>query len=168
VNLRLPLRIEKEQVAYFNAGGSAEYRPGRMPIFIHWRTESVYGFPDLGNGVKTGFHHAGTYIDHPDQHDFQPNASDLSRMSRYIGDNMPGLAPEPLAPVTCLYTNTPDEDFIIDALPSAPNVIIGSPCSGHGFKFAVGVGRALADLAVLGETDMSISHVRKLRDKVYR
>jgi sarcosine oxidase len=62
--------------------------------------------------------------------------------------------------VTCLYTTTPDHNFVIDLLPGFPNVAIASPCSGHGFKFATGIGRALADLVQFGKTEMEIGHTR--------
>jgi sarcosine oxidase len=170
IGWRLPLRTEKEQVVYFHsAAGSAlaQFRPGAFPIFLHYRTEHVYGFPDLGNGVKVGFHHAGHYINHPNEQDGVPDAGDLLRMSRYIQNFLPALDATPRNPLSCLYANTPDHDFIIDTVPNVPNVLVGSPCSGHGFKFAIGVGRALADLAVHGATAMSINHVRKLQSGQY-
>jgi sarcosine oxidase len=58
---------------------------------------------------------------------------------------------------TCLYTMTPDGDFIIDRLPGAPRVVVASPCSGHGFKFAPAIGEILADLATTGATTRDIS-----------
>lgn len=158
----LPLRIEREQVAYFDARGSAEFRPERMPIWIHYRALIAYGFPDLGNGVKAGFHHAGHYLNSADENNGQPDAADLERLGNYIRMRFPALDPTPRNALTCLYTNAPDEDFIIDALPSVPNVIVASPCSGHGFKFAVGIGRALADLVQHGETSLHIRHTRRL------
>jgi sarcosine oxidase len=53
---------------------------------------------------------------------------------------------------TCMFTNTPDEHFILDTLPGLPQLIVASPCSGHGFKFASVIGEILADLAVTGAT----------------
>jgi sarcosine oxidase len=58
---------------------------------------------------------------------------------------------------TCLFTNTPDEHFIIDTLPGRPEVILASPCSGHGFKFASAIGEILADLAHEGGTSADLS-----------
>jgi sarcosine oxidase len=57
----------------------------------------------------------------------------------------------------CLFTNTPDEHFVIDTLPGAPEVVVASPCSGHGFKFASVVGEALADLAIEGSSKLDLS-----------
>ena len=61
---------------------------------------------------------------------------------------------------TCLYTMTPDRNFLIDRLPGAPNIVVASPCSGHGFKFAPVVGEILADLATEGGTGHDISRFR--------
>ncbi len=158
----LPVRIEREQVAYFDTRGDARMARGQWLIWIHYRSQIVYGFPDLGSGVKAGFHHAGHYIAHPDDNAGPLNADDLRALGDYVRERFPSLDPTPRNGLSCLYTVTPDEDFIIDPLPSAPNVILASPCSGHGFKFAVGIGRALADLALHGETEMSIAHTRKL------
>ena len=58
---------------------------------------------------------------------------------------------------TCLYTMMPDGDFLIDRLPGCPQVIVASPCSGHGFKFAPVIGEILADLAVDGTTAHDIA-----------
>jgi sarcosine oxidase len=62
-----------------------------------------------------------------------------------------------VAAKTCLYTMAPDGDFILDRLPECPAIIIASPCSGHGFKFAPVIGEILADLAVAGTTAHDIS-----------
>jgi sarcosine oxidase len=61
---------------------------------------------------------------------------------------------------TCLYTMTPDHDFIVDRMPDAPNIVVASACSGHGFKFAPVLGEVLADLATKGETQHDISRFR--------
>jgi sarcosine oxidase len=68
-----------------------------------------------------------------------------------------------LAAQTCRYTTTPDGDFILDRLPAAPAVIVASPCSGHGFKFAPVLGQVLADLATRGATRHDISRFRLAR-----
>ncbi len=60
---------------------------------------------------------------------------------------------------TCIYTRTPDDDFILDVSPSDPRVVLASPCSGHGFKFASVIGEVLADLATRGATRHDISRL---------
>ena len=72
------------------------------------------------------------------------DAANRARVTDYVGRYLPGLVPEPYAETTCLFTNTPTEDFIIDR---AENITVLSPCSGHGAKFAPLLGRLAADLA---------------------
>ena len=78
---------------------------------------------------------------------------------RYVGDRLPALSGRCVKTRTCLYTVTPDSRFLIDRLPSAPNVIVASPCSGHGFKHSAAIGEALAQLALSGESTLDLDRV---------
>jgi len=80
-----------------------------------------------------------------------------------LADHIPAANGSLAAAKTCLYTVTPDRDFLIDRLPAAPNIIVASPCSGHGFKFAPVVGEILADLAMDGGTRHDIGRFRLVR-----
>jgi len=74
-----------------------------------------------------------------------------------LAEHIPAANGRLIAAKTCLYTTTPDGDFIVDRLPGAPNIIVASPCSGHGFKFAPVIGKILADLATIGATTHDIA-----------
>ena len=74
-----------------------------------------------------------------------------------LADYLPAANGRLIAAKTCLYTMTPDGDFLIDRLPGAPSIIVASPCSGHGFKFAPVIGEILADLATTGATAHDIA-----------
>jgi sarcosine oxidase len=76
---------------------------------------------------------------------------------------MPDANGELLKSAVCMYTNTPDLHFLIDYHPAHPQVLIASPCSGHGFKFASAVGEVVADLLIEGQTDTDISLFRLAR-----
>jgi sarcosine oxidase len=157
--LKLPLKVTQEQPVYFAPIRNAEsFRAGRFPIWIHYRKPHfAYGFPMLDTpGVKVAFHHDGPVID-PARADRTPNPEVSRRLKEYLKQYLPDAAGEIVEEVTCLYTTTPDHNFVIDLLPGIPNVAIASACSGHGFKFAAGIGRALADLVQFGKTDMEIS-----------
>jgi sarcosine oxidase len=84
---------------------------------------------------------------HPDQRDFAVDDATRKRVIAHVERWMPGLDPTPHHEVTCLYTTTPDEFFVLER--HGP-VVVGSPCSGHGFKFAPAVGERLAALALEG------------------
>lgn len=159
----LPLKITQEQPVYFAPLRNAEsFRPGKFPIWIHYRKPHfTYGFPMVATpGVKLAFHHDGPAID-PAAAERTPNPAVSRRLQEYLQTYLPDAVGDVVEEVTCLYTTTPDHNFIIDLLPGFPNVAVASPCSGHGFKFATGIGRALADLVQFRKTDMEISLNRR-------
>ncbi len=161
IDLALPLKVTQEQVVYFKpAANEAAFERGAFPIFIHWRSQDVgYGFPIIGaRGVKIGFHHDHYQIDPNSER--APREAVTQRLLAYARRYLPDAAGAPFEPTTCLYTTTPDEDFVVDVAPAHPNILVSSSCSGHGFKFGIGIGRALADLAMHGQTDMHIGHIR--------
>lgn len=154
LDLDLPLRVTREMVAFFAPCDPAPFQPGRFPVFIHhsdggW---AGYGFPIFGlPGVKVAFHGGGPEVALDDE-DRSVDPGRLAELRRYATGLLPGLSGEVIYAVSCRYTLTPDEHFIIDRHPAYPQVVVASPCSGHGFKFGVLVGRILADLAGPGTT----------------
>ena len=147
-DLELPFRIERQVLHWFDATGDAgQFTAEHCPIHL-WQFDGrrfFYGFPDLGNGVKAAFHHDGetTTIDSV-RRAVAPEEVEAVRaaLSRFLPDAAGPL----LRSVVCVYTNTPDEHFWIDRHPKDRRVLVASPCSGHGFKFAPVIGEILADL----------------------
>jgi len=142
-----PLRVTQEQPLHF-----APLIEGEWPSFIHHRGadlapfQFVYGMRTPGEGVKVGFHHAGPECD-PDARDFAPEPSRLATLLDYIAEWVPGVDVEAWTPISCTYTSTDNEDFVIDAV---DGLVVAAGFSGHGFKFAPLVGQLLADLALDG------------------
>ena len=97
--------------------------------------------------MKLAEHHTGPDV-HPDTRNGVVDAFDRDHMVEFVRAWMPGLDATPVDEVTCLYTTTATEDFLLDRVGS---VVVASPCSGHGFKFAPLVGRMIADLVDEGE-----------------
>jgi sarcosine oxidase len=146
--LRGLFQVERQVLLWFKALDHAEFTPEVFPIHL-WEYEPekmFYGFPDLGSGVKVAFHHQGD-LTNPVTVDRTVHSSDVARMRELLARYLPNANGTFLRGTVCLYTNTPDGHFILDALPDNPNVIVASPCSGHGFKFASAVGEVLADMA---------------------
>ena len=103
----------------------------------------MYGFPRLTTGVKASIFHDGETVPDPDVRRRPADAAETGRLQEYLGTFMPALRSAPVrATMTCVFTNTSDGRFIIDRHPAHPQVIISSPCSGHGFKFSSAVGEA--------------------------
>jgi sarcosine oxidase len=147
--LRPRLQIERQVLLWFKAVDPDLFAPEIFPIHL-WEYEKdkmFYGFPDLGSGVKVAFHHQGE-LTNAVVADRNVHGTDISRMRTLLQRYLPEANGNFLRGTVCLYTNTPDGHFILDRLPSNPNVILASPCSGHGFKFASAVGEVLANLAL--------------------
>lgn len=136
-----PISVTREQKVHFTPRVDMAW-----PSFIHRQSNGVgiYGLESPGEGIKVAEHHTGPEVD-PDTRDFELVPEGVDRIVRYVEEWFPGLDPTPVSPATCLYTNTPNDDFILDRV---GDVVIVSPCSGHGFKFAPEIGRLAADLAM--------------------
>ena len=146
----VPIKIERVTTSWF-APVDSGYDPSECPVFIFQEQDDVdsYGFPDLGNGVKVGLHHKGPLHTHPDEVSRTVTADDEADVRRVVKRLLPRAAGACLSTTVCLYSNTPDKDYIIDYLPgTGRRVVIGSACSGHGFKASAAVGEQLAALAV--------------------
>jgi sarcosine oxidase len=141
--LELPLEVEPQQLHWFApAGGPAPFAADRFPIYI-WDLDNgvqFYGFPaDDDDLVKVAF--------------FRSKVTGEAAIRAALGPYLPALARGTLArTVSCRYTLTPDQHFVIGHHPGHSNVVMASPCSGHGYKFASVIGEILADLAIDGAT----------------
>lgn len=136
------LRVTEESPAHFAPRAPA----ARWPSFNHFVApgswpSNVYGMPTPGEGIKVGFHGIGDEVD-PDDRPFLPVRQ--QELADYVREWMPGLDADTAAPITCTYTTTPDEAFVLDR---RGRIVVGAGFSGQGFKFAPGVGAVLADLA---------------------
>jgi len=160
--LKPHLTITRQAVGWFKPLRPQTVGFGDLPIFIVEGPRGlVYGFPDFeGRGVKAAQHDLGPVVG-PDA--WEPPASDeeLEVVSATLCDFVPGASGPIVDREICLYTNTlaadvqndqgqgdDGKEFIIDRLPQDPRIIVASPCSGHGAKFASAIGEMLADLAL--------------------
>ena len=157
-DLNLPLRVTRQQKFYFSAERTEDLVPERLPVYTDLDTE-FYGFPLHGPGIKAA----------DDSQGETTSARTIDRTldlekGRELGAWLSRLMPRAgfrfLEGSTCMYTMTPDEDFLIGPHPRKPSVLIAAGFSGHGFKFATLVGRILAELAVDGQTPYPISRFR--------
>jgi sarcosine oxidase len=164
-DLPAPLRVTRQVMGWFAPPDPALVAPGRFLAFLLESAHGIhYGFPPFGDGlVKVAKHHHSAETVDPDTYDHTVSAVDEHLIRAAIAAHVPAANGPLAAAQTCLYTMMPDGDFLIDRLPGWPQVIVASPCSGHGFKFAPVIGEILADLAITGTTAHDISRFRLAR-----
>lgn len=138
----IPVRVTREHYVHLAPHADATM----WPSFIHYREPvAAYGLETRGEGIKLGEHHAGAALRAPDDPlDASLAGAARARLVEYAREWIPGVDTDAVSEATCLYTTTPSEDFVLDRV--GP-VVVCSPCSGHGFKFAPLVGEFVADLA---------------------
>ena len=160
-DLNLPLKVERQVAFWFEPDeSSVSYHTAKFPIFAHEFTPGIlcYGFPRLPRGVKASIMHGGELSDSPDDVRRNVDETDIAALRDSLRPVLPALAESRvIGTTTCLFTNTPDTDFIIDFHPAHPRVLISSPCSGHGFKFASAIGEVQADLLTSGRSRFDLS-----------
>jgi sarcosine oxidase len=145
---------ERQVLGWFHTADDAKFMPERMPVAILMVDEGPYfTLPIWGApGLKIGLHRHRNEQGHPDTLSRVPTYEDEALLRLCLKRYMPDANGAVADLRTCLYTNTPDEHFIIDHVPGAANVLVASPCSGHGFKFASVIGEILSDLATAGKS----------------
>lgn len=156
------LHAERQVVGWFGVRDTMAFQPERFPVFVMEATGGTYyGFPEYGvPGFKIGkYHHRGEVID-PDTMSRAVDAADEAALRACTSAVFPGGDGPLLHASTCMFTNTPDEHFLIDRLPDAPEALVVSACSGHGFKFCSVIGEIVADLVATGDTAHDISLFR--------
>lgn len=161
-DLRPVLSLSRLVLTWYRPRRPDHFALGALPVFaIESEDDIVYGFPDFaGTGFKCASHFSSGRLAHPDDARQDAGPADEARTRLFLERFLPEGAGDLIAMKTCIYTMTPDEDFVIDRLPADPRIVVASPCSGHGFKFASIIGEVLADLALDGETRHDISRFR--------
>jgi sarcosine oxidase len=159
------LTLTRQPLAWFEPSRADLVSPDRFPVFLfESETDIVYGFPDFaGTGVKAASHRHGRVLSSAGAASQDADAADAAPLADALSRYVPAAAGPVRSLKTCIYTNTTDEDFILDRHAAHPQIVLASPCSGHGFKFSSIVGEILADLATGGATQHDISRLRLSR-----
>jgi sarcosine oxidase len=163
-DISLDLRIERQVVFWFDPQlDNNLFDQSRFPIYAYEFAPGhfCYGFPRLARGVKAAGMHSGEISDHPKNVRRSISPDEVEPLRAALSPVLPRLAEAPVRDsTTCIFTNTSDEDFLIDFHPAYRQVLISSPCSGHGFKFSSAIGELQADLLTSGKTRFDISPFR--------
>ncbi len=163
-DLHLPLVVERQVLVWFDpsipAATPDRFDPKCFPIFVYEYREgqTAYGFPRVAGRVKAAVFHGGPTVVDPDI--VQPEATDgeIQTVRDALAPTFPVLSSAPVrATASCFFTNSPDSRFVIGPHPAASQVLICSPCSGHGFKFAPAIGDIIADLVTTGTSSTDLS-----------
>ena len=157
------LQVERQVLGWFALRNPTLFSPERFPVFNVMVDEGrFYGFPAFGiPGFKLGRWHHREELTSPDSVDRTIHPADRELLHQFARRYFPDGAGEGLQFKTCLFTNTPDEHFLLER--HSPAVSYASACSGHGFKFCSVIGEILADLALDGATRHPIAMFRSDR-----
>jgi sarcosine oxidase len=157
-HLGVPLEIERHVQFWFQPDGGVEpFLPERHPAWL-WDGGAGDGLPysipavdGPEGGVKISWHRMGRPA-HPDALDRTVSPAEVEAIAEAVRARVPALAGRFLRAVPCMYTNTPDEHFVVGPHPRHPQVVVAAGFCGHGFKFAPVIGEIVSDLVVTGET----------------
>ncbi len=153
---RLPLVVTREQVTYFKSPHLEKFAPDRFPVWIWMDDPCYYGFPVFGEAATKVAQDAGGKPTTAQTRDFESDPENAAGVVRFLERYLP----DALGPVhytkTCLYTLTPDRDFVIDTLPGHAGVSLAIG-AGHAYKFASVIGRILSEFAIDGATSSDVS-----------
>ncbi|MBX2998304.1 MAG: N-methyl-L-tryptophan oxidase [Caldilineaceae bacterium] len=157
-SLNLPLKVTHQQVAYFETIPDAQemWNAARSPVYISLPMPHFYGFPiwERPGQIKVALELHGDVVD-PDTHDRRVLPEAVDELSALVAEYLSGVIPKAVSAEACLYTQSPDQEFIIDRHPQHPQILFAAGFSGRGFKFTILTGRLLADLAATGAQDYS-------------
>jgi sarcosine oxidase len=151
--------IVKQAIGWFGVKRPERFAIGAFPVFILTVDEgNFYGFPLYEHpGFKLGGPHFAREPIDPNDMDRTPSPKQVKAIRDCLARYIPDAAGDPLTIKGCMYTVTPDEHFVIDTLPDAPQVTVISACSGHGYKFCSVLGEVAADLALTGQSRFDLS-----------
>jgi glycine/D-amino acid oxidase-like deaminating enzyme len=164
-DLKVPLVVRRKPQYWFATRGDAYRADAGTPAFLYDTPAGVfYGFPVVGpEGVMCAEHSGGAVVPDPLQVRRDVDVADFARVTDFISACLPQLTTTLNDQAPCMYTMSPDENFLVDVHPRSPQVSFVAGLSGHGFKFAPMLGEALADLATIGRSELPIEFLRVKR-----
>ncbi len=152
-DLNLKLQVRRKSVFWY----AAKQAFAEVPCYLYELPHGVfYGFPEIGGRVKVAEHSGGERVENPLQYNREIDAHDAERILSFLGECLTNVVDGLAEHQTCLYTLSPDEHFIVDFHPHYKNIVFAAGLSGHGFKFTSVLGKALAEMALQGGTNLPV------------
>lgn len=164
-SLGVELRVLRKPQFWFRIGDGRYRATEGFPAWLYETDDGVfYGFPSLRRGeLKAAEHSGGAVVPDPSLVDRELDPAGLGRLTEFLARHLPRVELSPVAHSVCLYTLSPDEHFVVDHLPEAPQVVLAAGLSGHGFKFTSVLGEVLAELALDGQSRQPVEFLRLSR-----
>ena len=162
-DLRLPLEVLRKPLFWYRTETNQYRSEQGCPCFLFETPDgNFYGFPDLEpNGLKCAEHSGGAVVADPLRVDRELHREDQLRVEGFLGQHLPGVSQVCTRHAVCMYTVTPDTDFVVDRHPQYPQIIFAAGLSGHGYKFTPMLGEALADLRGNGKTNLPVEFLSR-------
>jgi sarcosine oxidase len=157
LEVELPLTVLREQVTWYEVDDPERFAAEAYPVWIWMDDPSWYGFPAMDGAIKAAQDCGGSPVD-PDTRTFDPDPANEAALGGFLRDHLTGVG-DVRSSKTCLYTLTPDRDFVLDRLPEAPEVLVALGAA-HSFKFAAWFGLTLAEFALDGSASADVSPFR--------
>ncbi len=162
-SLGIELRVVRKHV-YWIANESAKYRDGSPVFFFETPRGYFYGFPQLDHrGIKVANHQGGEEVTNPDLLNTSVDPEDQNRIHEFLRKFVPDISEKVTDHQVCMYTRSPDGHFIVDRHPEYSHVVFAAGLSGHGFKFAPALARAIADIISDKELKLPIDFLSTAR-----
>ncbi len=159
-DLGIQLTILRSSVFWYPISDDSLRADRGCPVYLFDTPECPYGIPQVDDyGFKIAEHsgpRTDRFVDDPLQVNRQLNPSEQARIENFLATHIPAVGRPLLHHSVCLYTMSPDENFIVDLHPAHPQIAFAAALSGHGFKFTCVLGEILADLSLNGRTDHPI------------
>lgn len=157
--IKLPLRVFQFQTVYFAPRRNLElFLPENFPVWGWEGAQFVYGFPMFERkGIKVAFHSDGRYLKNLGEFRQTPSTDLIKRLRLFLNNHLPDAEGKDFGATTCLYTNTPDDDFVMDTVPGFPQIAYFTGCNGYAFHCAPALGKTLVELVCEGKTSINIS-----------
>src|SRR5262245_3824077 len=155
LGVSLGITVTQEQVTYWATPNLYDFAVGRFPIFIWHDDDLIYGFPIYGEAATKAAIDASGPIVTTESRTLDEDGERVRRVETWLAKHIPGFLGPKLYTKTCLYDMPRDRNFVIDALPERPQIIVCNG-AGHAYKFASLLGQILSELAIDGRTDYPI------------
>ena len=164
-DLKVPLQILRKHLYWYENDFEGYRHDSNFPVFLFETAAGIYyGFPQIDDyGVKLARHDAGQPIKTPADHSQDEDFDDRQQVESFVKSCLPRLSTRLTRQAACMYTMTPDENFLLGTHPEHEGLHFAAGLSGHGFKFASALGQILSELAIDGQTTSPIEFLSPAR-----